>query len=593
MYHSYAPSVNTVFSLSKAVRCEHDILPDAMPAQSLKRNSKALVVGPPRRVIATVLSTNVPPPHLENPKKSTELTVCIPIHKEVKLHVKSTKDSPKEAEEKMSDRDVANKEAEEKTSDRDVANKEAGEKISDRDVANKEAEERMNDRDVAKTKDADKPSEEETNEAEIIPEENQPTDIKSPTLSLLKAQDLMFDPKFMYKEYNLRRVRKQEVSPEQSKPQKKKKLDKTSPASKQKGTEKGDELDSKEKDAEPDMSPRLDRVKRGRVEGDKDLSCEPPESKKPREDAEEVEAEATRGESEKQTNPKDDELKGLLDFQVSIPCHGSPPLPLTLTQLLSIPKNDEQNQNSKFAECSPTKEVEKHSKRKNVVKTGSSVAKAAPSVGGGVPEHRLSERSQLICSLCKLKGGISNLGFLFGPYFYHPDTESSADSSTTSSNVEVWLHEDCAVWAAGICLVGRELKGLTEALADASKMVGEKISDRDVANTVQLAKDLVLLFFVLQEDARTFITFPVQLRKVVLLWKTISRHIAQSTKMSVSRLTVDDPWQFSLLLFLHCTPISVVLKISFFPHIFCGYLNATPCSCSLIILLSYCVFVAA
>ena len=499
MYHSYAPSVNTVFSLSKAVRCEHDILPDAMPAQSLKRNSKALVVGPPRRVIATVLSTNVPPPHLENPKKSTELTVCIPIHKEVKLHVKSTKDSPKEAEEKMSDRDVANKEAGEKisdrnvankeagekmsdrdvankeagekTSDRDVANKEAGEKISDRDVANKEAEERMNDRDVAKTKDADKPSEEETNEAEIIPEENQPTDIKSPTLSLLKAQDLMFDPKFMYKEYNLRRVRKQEVSPEQSKPQKKKKLDKTSPASKQKGTEKGDELDSKEKDAEPDMSPRLDRVKRGRVEGDKDLSCEPPESKKPREDAEEVEAEATRGESEKQTNPKDDELKGLLDFQVSIPCHGSPPLPLTLTQLLSIPKNDEQNQNSKFAECSPTKEVEKHSKRKNVVKTGSSVAKAAPSVGGGVPEHRLSERSQLICSLCKLKGGISNLGFLFGPYFYHPDTESSADSSTTSSNVEVWLHEDCAVWAAGICLVGRELKGLTEALADASKMV--------------------------------------------------------------------------------------------------------------------------
>ena len=34
--------------------------------------------------------------------------------------------------------------------------------------------------------------------------------------------------------------------------------------------------------------------------------------------------------------------------------------------------------------------------------------------------------------------------------------------------------------------------------------------------SVQRAKGLVLLFFVLQEDARTYITFPVQMRKVYI-----------------------------------------------------------------------------
>ena len=390
-------------------------------------NPKAFGVGPPRRVIATVLSTSMTPP-VGHSKKSRQLTVCIPIHKEVTLHVKSTKGSPKTVEEKMSDGDVT------------------------------------------KTMDTDKPLEE-INTEEIVSEEKQPADNKSadiisPTLSLLKAQDLMFDPKFMYKEYNLRRVRKQEVSPEQSKPQKKKKLDKTSPASKGKDKE----HDSKEKDGE---AQRSDTIKRGRDGGDMELGCEPPEPKKTREDAKEVEAKAnTCAESEEQENctgVKQKSVKRLLDFSLSVPRRSSPPLPPTLTQLLSMSKNNEQNQNSKPAPHSPTKETQ----RKPAVKTGGSVTKGAANVAGG-PENRLSGRPQLICSLCTLKGGVSNLGFLFGPYFYHLDTESNVDSSTTSnggSKMEVWLHEDCAVWASGICLVGRELQGLKEALSDASKMV--------------------------------------------------------------------------------------------------------------------------
>ena len=406
------------------------MLPDKKAALTLKANAKAFGTGPPRTVIATVLSTNTAPSAgNQGPlKKSGELTVCIPIQKEVKLHVKSRNSSLDEAEEEKFDKDTAVSEV----AGNDVAKKEAGKK-----------------------------------DDENITKETQPTDIKSPTLSLLKAQDLMFDPKFMYKEYNLRRVRKQEVSPEQSKPQKKRKVDKPLPDSK----EKSKEPESKEHEA--DVLPRAERVKRERV-GDNESSHELPEPKKSKEDIKEVEVNTTTGESGEQkesNNSEQKRTKELMNFSVSIPRHVSPSPPLTLTQLLSMPNNEQK----KLPPSSPTKKIEEPNKQKTSVKGSNIAPKGTPAVGRGT-DNRLSGRSQLLCGLCKLKGGVSNLGFLFGPYFYRLETDSNADSGSTSnsgSSVEIWLHEDCAVWAPGICLVGRELQGLKEALGDANKMVND------------------------------------------------------------------------------------------------------------------------
>ena len=96
-------------------------------------------------------------------------------------------------------------------------------------------------------------------------------------------------------------------------------------------------------------------------------------------------------------------------------------------------------------------------------------------------------KDTVVCSLCKLQGHASDLGFLFGPYRYKQDPlspsqklESGVEASQEQTEmkaaaemvpIELWVHEDCAVWAPGVCLVGRELKGLLEAATDGEKMV--------------------------------------------------------------------------------------------------------------------------
>ena len=356
-------------------------------------------------------------------KNGDELTVCIPILKEVKLQVKSKCDVLKETKENKNDDDVTKC-----IFDGEGLGKEGG-------------------------------------NGKIIHIEKEPHEVKSPTLSLLKAQDMMFDPKFMYKEYNLRRVRKQEMSPEASKPQKKKKLDKTPPGGRERIESK--ESDSKVREAELDVPEKVEREKRRGRSIDSESGSDLPECKKPREDDKVVEGDATSGKQKISDIGKHKTTTRLFDFSVSISRsqpHASPPLPVTLTKLLSMPKNGEQKKES--SSNPPTQELG-CSKGKNTVRNAIKKDVHTGSEGFGT---KPAGRSQLICSLCKLKGGVSSLGFLFGPYFYQLETQCNADSNS-DKNAEVWLHEDCAVWASGICLVGRDLKGLKEALDDANKMV--------------------------------------------------------------------------------------------------------------------------
>ena len=99
----------------------------------------------------------------------------------------------------------------------------------------------------------------------------------------------------------------------------------------------------------------------------------------------------------------------------------------------------------------------------------------------------------LLCALCRQRANIADLGFLFGPYEQrgvHAASNSQeesinlrSDSADTklvdfsvSSNQQVssesfWVHEDCVVWAPGVCLVNNQLMGLEEAVSDATKMV--------------------------------------------------------------------------------------------------------------------------
>lgn len=111
----------------------------------------------------------------------------------------------------------------------------------------------------------------------------------------------------------------------------------------------------------------------------------------------------------------------------------------------------------------------------------------------GAKDQKESKQHQdiIVCALCKLPRYAFDLGFLFGPYRYRQKTTSPTQEPPNSDiggeiehqgqhevktasdlvPVELWVHEECAVWAPGVCLVGRDLKGLLEATSDGEKMV--------------------------------------------------------------------------------------------------------------------------
>lgn len=87
----------------------------------------------------------------------------------------------------------------------------------------------------------------------------------------------------------------------------------------------------------------------------------------------------------------------------------------------------------------------------------------------------------LLCAFCHQRGGAMNLGFLYGPYKFDPVSIPSDDhidankDSIRDHQRELWVHEDCAVWAPGVCLVGDQLIGLQEAIVDGDHMVPTSI----------------------------------------------------------------------------------------------------------------------
>lgn len=83
----------------------------------------------------------------------------------------------------------------------------------------------------------------------------------------------------------------------------------------------------------------------------------------------------------------------------------------------------------------------------------------------------------IVCGLCCKKDSVGNLGFLYGPYKPVANDKESparvAEEVAVKDAAELWVHEDCAVWAPGVCIVrGGKLIGLHEAVADGKKLVG-------------------------------------------------------------------------------------------------------------------------
>ena len=396
-------------------------------------------------VIATVLATNPQSSLLPastcnalHSHREESLTVCIPIKKEDKLHVKF---------------DVQDFESKHAVKEHDTPlEQEKSSKCSTPLQQNSEL------ASIECTVPSEKNVKQLDGHDTSTDSKTELVEVKSPTLSLLRAQDLLFDPKYMYKEYNLRKTRRQESSPEQPSPHKKQKVDK-SPTSTVRS--------NKTKEHSKSTSEKTDKGKRGRASLEtKESSNEPPNAKKLKE-TDSIRSEKQKDVQKHEVSDHQSENR-VLDLSVSIPRVQplSPLQQVTLTQLLTMPKMSQKQ--SEHISSIPHKLQGDEDKIRN--KIGKEVTKVHSSASTILRNRSLGNRPQLDCSLCKRKGGVSSLGFLFGPYFFHPETDPRHESKISRSD-EVWLHEDCCVWAPGVCIVGRELQGLKEALSDANKMV--------------------------------------------------------------------------------------------------------------------------
>ena len=424
----------------------------------IKSNAKPVGRGTPRTVIATVLSSNTgarPKPNVaetSSVRKNDALTVCIPIKKETKIQVQTEKETKSDSSpnQLMHDKSVGTD-------------------------GHKGAQIRTG---LDQNDDTSQYCKAASDEPETT--SDKAPALKSPTMSLLTAQELMFDPKYMYKEYNLR-IRKQET-PDPASPQKKQKVDKSPekvPAT--------SEEEMEESTEEMVSAQQTGKRKRGRPRlQSKGSSEEPPEAKKQKEEVKSTIVTASRSsEDNRVEHAISKSMTGghhtaKLGLKLSIhrtkrPSSSTPPPPTTPAHPPPVASAADVSPSPKKPKEQDVCIAEKKSPDKTQETTVKSPKKPLPSVIG-VHQTRISKsqsRSKLLCTLCGEKGGMSSLGFLFGPYFYQHDSESSdgVSSSGGSSSVEVWVHEDCCVWAPGVCLVGRELQGLREALIDANKMV--------------------------------------------------------------------------------------------------------------------------
>ncbi|XP_059170062.1 uncharacterized protein LOC131951720 [Physella acuta] len=123
-----------------------------------------------------------------------------------------------------------------------------------------------------------------------------------------------------------------------------------------------------------------------------------------------------------------------------------------------------------------------------------------------VPSSRTISQDPWVCAFCGHHSSYRFLGDLFGPYFKEADLSrvesiaqeekgdvskdsslSGTKSSTEKKNKrksalvarkdefpppeEVWVHEACAMWSPGVCLIGSKMYGLDEAVKDARDTV--------------------------------------------------------------------------------------------------------------------------
>ena len=320
-----------------------------------------------------------------------------------------------------------------------------------------------------------------------------------------------FNPKFMFKEYNLRRTRKAPLVIDMP-PAKKQKRD-SAQCNLSVNKETKPDGDSKGVATHKEKPKQLGNRKQG-SRGSEEPCPGSPGVKRAKLDLETKNA--TMAEKAKHEAPKDSDRKHHPSLV------SSQNIEIALTKITTSPKSEESptkqesstTKGKELAEVIDRKEpntLEESEKReeekiideKPTSKHAARRKKSSPAKRSrkrqqpAVSEQNKDENvgEMLLCALCRYKANIANLGFLFGPYEQKGENVSSiekgesVDSSSAGNNVvnkklvdsvsanqeastvSFWVHEDCVVWAPGVCLVNNQLMGLEEAVKEAKTMV--------------------------------------------------------------------------------------------------------------------------
>lgn len=318
-----------------------------------------------------------------------------------------------------------------------------------------------------------------------------------------------FDPRFMFKEYNLRRTRKHTpligVSSTDMPPAKKQKREPEDSAKSKMSVSKEAKANS---DAVAVCSEQEKQVESGSL------------GEKAKSDSEAMDTDATIAEGTKEAS-HNESRSDHEDRPPAVPCQS---MKISLTPI--IPRSEEdsptkqgkrKNKGGKPVEVSErtTQSTLEESDKQEDKAVGSEksdsekpVSKHAARMKKSSPVKRSKKRRQLavveqnshesggetvLCVLCRQRANIGDLGFLFGPYEQKGvcaasgnqaemmnlnsnivDTklvDPSVSPNQEAPSVSFWAHEDCVVWAPGVCLVNNQLMGLEEAVSDATKMV--------------------------------------------------------------------------------------------------------------------------
>ena len=316
-----------------------------------------------------------------------------------------------------------------------------------------------------------------------------------------------FNPKFMFKEYNLRRTRKPPPAIDMP-PAKKQKKD-TAQCNLSVSKETKSDSDSKVVATHKEKPKQLGNRKQGNRSSEEPCPGSP-DIKRAKLDLDTKNA--AMAEKAKHESPKDSDKKH----------HPSLEIEIALTKITTSPKSEESptkqegssTKGIKVAEVIVRKEpdtIEDSEKREEqIISEEKPTSKHAARRKKSSPVKRSRKRQQsavsepnkdenvgeaLLCALCRHRANIANLGFLFGPYKQKGVSASSVengesvDSSSAGNNivntklvdsistnqeestVSFWVHEDCVVWAPGACLVNNQLMGLEEAVKEARSMV--------------------------------------------------------------------------------------------------------------------------